>query len=127
MMLLKIRICPSKVSVSCSVITLQRFVLASHIVSRIPAICRRSFSLLLTFFTVRIKSCNPIIARSCGLTAIITSSAAVSALIVNVPSDGQVSTIISLSAAPEYRSASSLNPSPSAAYCPLPKASWMME
>ena len=48
----------------------------------------------LTFFTVRIKSCNPIIARSCGLTAIITSSAAVSALIVNVPSDGQVSTII---------------------------------
>ena len=88
------RICPSKVSVSCSVITLQRFVLASHIVSRIPAICRRSFSLLLTFFTVRIKSCNPIIARSCGLTAIITSSAAVSALIVNVPSDGQVSTII---------------------------------
>lgn len=84
--------CPWNVSATCSVMTLQRFVLASHMVSRMPSTCRPGLMRPLIFPTVFRKSCSPIIARSWGLTVMITPSAAESALMVRLPSEGQVST-----------------------------------
>lgn len=90
-LLLKIRSFPLNVSSTSSVITLQRLVLSSHMVSKIPDTSNLELTQFLIFFTVKRRSFSPVIAQNCVSATIITSSAADSALMFKVFNDGHVS------------------------------------